>query len=92
MEVFFEILLELVLEGSMELSVSRKTPKFLRYLLIVLLSAFCIAVIGLIFYAGALAWNKSMPAGLLLMLLGALILVLGAVKFKKAYLTKKGKS
>ena len=45
MEFIFEFILELLLESSIEASKSSKIPKFVRYILIVIIALFFIAVI-----------------------------------------------
>ncbi len=91
MEYIFEILLELVLEGSIEVIKSRKVPKYIRYPLIVLISLFFIAVLGLIFFGGILALKKNVLVGILLIFLGALLLIMSVIKLRKAYLTRANK-
>jgi len=58
MECLFEFILELVFEGSIEVSKSNKIPKYIRYPLIVIISLFFIAVIGLIFIMSVLKLRK----------------------------------
>lgn len=91
MEYIFEILLELVLEGSVEVSKSRKVPKYIRYPLIVLIALFFIAVLGLIFFGGILALKKNVLVGIALILLGSLLLIMSVIKFRKTYLTRENK-
>lgn len=52
MEILFEAILELIIEGSIVASRSRKVPKVVRCLLILLISFFFLSVIGLIFCIG----------------------------------------
>ena len=54
MEFLFEILLELILEGTMTASQNKKVPKAVRVFLIVLISALYLSVIGLILLIGVL--------------------------------------
>ncbi len=92
MEFLLELLLELALEGSIEVIKSRKVPKYIRYPLIILLSLFFIAVIGLIFFAGILSFKKSALLGILLIVLGLWMLLMSVIKFRKLYFTKINKS
>jgi len=46
MELLFELLFELVFEGSVEIAKDRKTPKWLRFPLIVLLTLFVVGLLG----------------------------------------------
>ncbi len=89
MECLFEFILELVLEGSLEVSKSNKIPKYIRYPLIVIISLFFIAVIGLIFLAGIISLKKNILVGIIFILMGFVIFIMSVLKFRKTYLGKK---
>ncbi len=91
MEYIFEFILELVLEGGIEVSKSRKIPNYIRYPLIGILSLFFIAVIGLVFWAGILSLKENIPSGILLILVGLFLLIMSVIRFRKTYLTKINK-
>ena len=91
MEYIFEFILELVLEGGIELSKSSKIPKYVRYPLIGITSLFFIAVIGLIFFTGILSLKENILLGILFILVGLLLLIMSVIKFRKTYLTKINK-
>ncbi len=91
MEFLFEFILELVFEGSIEVSKNSKIPKYIRYPLIVIIALFFIAVIGIIFLAGILSLRKNILLGILFILLGLLISIVSVKKFRKTYFTKIGK-
>lgn len=64
MEFIIELLLDLVIEGSIELSSNNKTPKWLRYpLAIFIILFFTIVIIGL-FILGIFILNKDTFAGI----------------------------
>ncbi|MBO5349344.1 MAG: hypothetical protein J6A89_05960 [Clostridia bacterium] len=88
MDFIIELILELVWEGSIEASKSNKIPKYIRYPLIVIISLFFIAVIGLIFLSGALMLKDNIIAGIVIILIGLFMLVFTIVKFRKTYLIK----
>lgn len=69
MELIIEIIIELILEGSFELSKNLKTPKWLRYPLIVLIILFFIAVVAIIFIVGYLALKENTIIGILLIII-----------------------
>ena len=85
MEFIFEFILELVLEGSIEVIKSSKIPKYIRYPLIVILALFFIAVIGLIFLVGILSFKENILLGILLIAIGLFMLAACVVKFRKTY-------
>lgn len=87
-EIIMEIVIELVFEGSFETAKSSRIPKYIRYPLIGIIILFIIAVIGLIFFAGILSLKENIFAGIILILVGLLLLIMSAVKLRKAYLTK----
>ncbi len=91
MEYVFEFIMELVLEGCMEVSKSSKIPKYIRYPLIGVLSLFFIAVIGLVLFTGILALKESILLGVFLIVVGLFLLIMSVIRFRKAYLTKINK-
>ena len=86
MEFIFELLLELILEGSIEVSKNKKVSKIIRYPLIVLLIVFFLLVIGIIFYTGIIFLKDYFAYGILIIILGIIMLIMSIIKFKKVYL------
>ena len=85
MDDLIEFALELLLEGSMELSKNKKVPKWIRYPLIVLLTLFFGTVtVGLV-VIGILLIPDSPIGGGLIAIVGAVLLVLGLRKAVKQY-------
>lgn len=91
MEFIFEFIFELVLEGSIEASKSSKIPKYIRYPLIVIISLFFIAIIGLVIFAGILSLKENILLGILFILIGLFMLIMSVIKFRKTYLIKTNK-
>jgi len=91
MDLLFELLMDLIAEGTVALSKSVKVPKWIRYPLIGLIVLFCVAVIGVILITGWLALKESTLLGSILLALGIFLLVMGIVKFRKTYLTRAQK-
>lgn len=86
MEFLFEILLELLLEGTLEISKKEHVPKIIRYPLIFLLFLFFLSVDLIIFFTGVLAYQKiNKICGIFFFLLGINFLVMSFLKFKKIY-------
>jgi len=92
MEYVFEFILDLALEGSIEVSKNQKIPKYIRYPLIMIISLFFIAVIGLVFLAGILSFKESVFLGILFILIGLFMLIMSIIKFRKTYLIKISKT
>ena len=83
MELLIELILELVLDGCIEVSKNKKVPKPIRYLLIMFLSIFFMAVIGIIFFSGILMLKYQIIVGIMIILIGMLMLILAIIKFRK---------
>ncbi len=95
MELLLEIIFELIVEGSVEVAKNRKISKWIRYPLVVLISLFIIAIIGLLTFVGfALVFEGEIYAKLggILFLIFDIILIISAVKnIKKEIEMKKSK-
>lgn len=91
MEYVFEFILELVFEGGIEVSKNNNIPKYIRYPLIIIISLFFIAVIGLIFFVGILSLKENMFLGICFILIGLFMLIMSVIKFRKTYFSKVDK-
>lgn len=90
MEILFEIIVELIFDGVIELSKNYKVPKYIRYPLIFLIGLLYIGVITIIFITGILAYQRiNKICGILFIALGFILLVTSVIKFKKVYLEKR---
>jgi len=89
MEFLMELVLELILEGSISISSNKKISKWIRYPLIVIIILFFLSVIGLVFLTGILVFKYSVLLSMLFIAIGAFLLVASIIKFKKLYLNKK---
>lgn len=90
MEFIIELLVELIFEGAIELSKSKKTPFLLRIFLIILIVLFFISVICLMLFISYLAFkNNWLIISLFLLFLTIIVFIQGILKFKKNYLNEK---
>ena len=89
MEILFEILIDLMFEGGLELSKNRNLSKFIRYSLLALILLLFIAAILLIVFVGLLIWNENMWVGLLMFGISTFFLYSGIKEFRKVYFEKK---
>jgi len=64
MEILFELLFDLVVEGSFELSKSRRVPLPIRIVLGTLAALFFIAVIALIGFVGVAMFSENVLGGI----------------------------
>lgn len=73
MEILAEFLLDLVVEGSLELGTSRRVPMPVRILALLVFTVFWCAVIGVVLLAAVLVMKSfSVLLGLLLVLIDVL--------------------
>lgn len=92
MEIVFEILIELIMEGTIEVSKNKKVPKIIRYPLIFLIVLLFIGVIGLVFFTGILAYQKiNRICGILFIIISVVLLISSIIKFRQIYLIKRTK-
>ena len=92
MELIIEFIIELILEGSFELSKNLKTPKWLRYPLIILVILFFLAVIAIIFIVGYLALKENTIIGLLIIIISIALAVYSIAKFIDIYIKRNPNS
>ncbi len=95
MELLFEIIFELIVEGSTEVAKNKKISKWIRYPIIAILSLFIISVIGLIAFVGIVALLKNdmnqKVAGILLLIFDIVLIVSGIIYIKKEIKKRKNK-
>ncbi len=92
MEYLLEFIFDLIFEVGVEASQNSKIPKYIRYPLIAVIILLFIAVIGLIFFVGAIAFKKNILVGIILIIIGLTMLIMSIIKFKNIYLTKKNEN
>lgn len=88
MDILFEAIFELILEGIFEASTNNKVTKPIRYILTILIALLYLLIIEIIFYFGITGLNKNLIAGIVLIAFGTLFLILTIIKFRKTYLNK----
>lgn len=91
MDFLIEELIELLLEGTVELSKSKKVPNWIRYPLIVLIVLGFTGVVLGIFILGLAILKESILGGILLIVLSLVFLVCGICKFRKTYIERQEK-
>ena len=91
MELLIEILLELIFEGTFELSSNKKVPKWVRYPLIAIIVLFCAIVIFGLLIIGIRILNENIFIGIVLILISLILLIRAIKEFKNKYMDKRGK-
>jgi len=88
MEFLLELLIDLIVDGSIELSTSKKVPSFIRYFLIIFIVLLYLSVIGILFVLGIIIGKENIGAGLILIILSLVFLIFSVLEFRKKYLDK----
>lgn len=89
MELLIEFLVELILEGSMEISEDEKMPKWLRYICLTIVTiVFGAVTIGL-FILGIYAGKENIYIGIFFIIIAFIILISGVIKFEKKYIERR---
>ena len=90
MDLIYEIILELILEGTLELSSNKKVPKWIRYpLLGVLIVLYSIIMFGILFI-GINSINENFWVSIFLIVI-SLVLFIGTIIAIKSKLNSKEK-
>lgn len=89
MEFLIELLLDLIIEGSIEISSNKKVSKFIRYPLIVLIILFFTLFILGLMLLGIIILKENIYFGIFLLIIVLILLISGINKFKNIYLEKR---
>ena len=89
MDYIIELVIELLLEGSIEISSNKRVSRWIRYPLIVFIVTIFIGIILLMFYLGFSLLNKNVLVAILILIISLFMLISVIIKFKKLYLEKK---
>lgn len=89
MEFIFEFILELFLEGGIEISSNKKISKWIRYPIIFLIILFFLIVIFGLLFLGITFFKKETLAGLLFIVTSIILLIGSVIKFRQVYVKKK---
>lgn len=82
-EFVVELFFELLTEGGMEIIPNKRVPKWLRYLIAVVLTLFFAVIIFGCIILGVLILKETLLGGMTIIALGVIMLVLGIRKFIK---------
>lgn len=79
MDDLIEILLELIIDGSIELLPNKKVPKWIR----IIISLFLISIIIGIIVLGIILFKESILGGSIILLVGIILLIGAIIKIRK---------
>ena len=89
MDFLIELVLDLIFEGSMELSNNKKVPKWIRYILITFIVSVFIIVCLLFLLVSLLLLKETLIGSLVFFIIFIVFIVFGIKKFRKMYFEKK---
>lgn len=89
MDFIIELVIELLLEGSIEISSNKRVSRWIRYPLIVFIVTLFAGIILLVFYLSFSLLNKNVLVAILILIISLFLLISAIIKFKKLYLEKK---
>lgn len=88
MEFLIEVLLDLILEGSIEISSNKKISRAIRYPLILFIVLFFLIIVLGVFILGVVLLKENFFGGIVLILISLFLLIMGIMKFREIYLDK----
>lgn len=91
MDELIEFILDLLLEGGIELSANKKVSKWVRYPIIAFLFLFFTIVIFGMIILGILMIEESILVSFIFVACGIAMLIGSVIKFRKTYLEHKKK-
>ncbi len=86
MELLVELLLDLLIDGGIEISKNKKISKWIRYPLMIIISLFIIGVIGLVFFVGLLIYKEEEIIGVIFFIIGIVLIISFIWKMRNEYL------
>lgn len=89
MDFIIELVIELLLEGSIEISSNKRVSRWIRYPLIVFIVTMFAGIILLMLYLSFSLLNKNVLVAILILIISLFMLISAIIKFKKLYLEKK---
>ena len=92
MDELIEFILDLLLEGGIELSANKKISKWIRYPIIAFLFLFFTIVIFGMIILGILMIEESILVSFIFVACGIAMLIGSVIKFRKTYLEHKKNS
>ncbi len=88
MDFIIELFLELILEGSLEISKNKKIPKIIRYPLIFLIVLFFGIILVFMFLVSVSLWKRQKIISFLMFIISLSLFFACIYKFKKIFVIK----
>lgn len=89
MDFLIEFLVELFLEGCIELGTNRKVPAMIRYPLLLLICLVLFLVLGGIFFLVFVAWKENIALSIVLIIIGLVFIFGFGMKVRYIYCKKR---
>jgi len=91
MEFLLELLVDLIVDGSISLNKNKKVPSFIKYFLIGFVGLLYLSVIIILFVLGMIIGKENIAVGLILIILSLVFLIFSVLEFRKKYVVKSNK-
>lgn len=89
MDLIFEFIIELLFEGSMEISTNKKISKWIRYPILAIIILFFAIIIFGVLIVGISLIKENILAALFMIFIGLFMLIGTILKFRKTYIEGK---
>jgi len=89
MKFLIELLVELLIEGSIEISQDKRVTKFIRYPIIIFIVVFFLLIILGLIIIGIYILKDNIYIGLFFIVIGLILLFASVKKFTKKYIQRK---
>lgn len=83
MDFIIEFIVELFIEGSVEIGTDKRISKFIRYPLLILVLLFYIAIIGIIVFVGIGILAENIILGIIMILIAVFLVFITIFAFRK---------
>lgn len=89
MEILLELIVEILLEGSMEIGANTKISRWIRYPILLILILFFTFIISVILFFGLYLLRKNIFVAFVIICFDVFLFVSSIKKLKKLYLKEK---
>ena len=91
MEFLFELIGEILFEGTIEMRQNKNVPKCVRIFFGILLFLFVMLIVGGLFFLGIMSYKENRTFAILLMIFSIALFIGFIIKFKHIYIDIKKK-
>lgn len=89
MELIFELIAEVLVDGGIEVGTNKKISKWIRYPILFILISLFLAVTFLVIFVGISIFEKSALGSILIIFVGIILFIGVIFRFRKLYIENK---